>query len=62
MTDYAKDSDNEGQRNLTAVRTGLEAWASGTGSPFDLLTDDAIWESHRQLRCSRRLSDPRRVP
>lgn len=44
MTEHTTVSDSEGQRNLVAVRTGLEAWASGTGSPFDLLTDDATWE------------------
>jgi ketosteroid isomerase-like protein len=44
MPDLRTDSDNQGQRNLDAVRTGLEAWASGTGSPFDLLADDATWE------------------
>lgn len=34
----------QGQRNLDAVRAGLAAWAAGTGSPFDLLADDATWE------------------
>jgi ketosteroid isomerase-like protein len=45
MTDHDPEFDNEqGQRNLAAVRAGIEAWASGTGSPFDLLADDATWE------------------
>jgi len=30
-------------RNKALVRAGLEAWAAGTGSPYDLLADDAVW-------------------
>jgi ketosteroid isomerase-like protein len=30
--------------NLGVVRTGFEAWAAGTGSPYDALVDDATWE------------------
>ncbi len=37
-------NDEQRQRNLTAVRAGIEAWGSGTGSPFPLLADDATWE------------------
>jgi ketosteroid isomerase-like protein len=29
--------------NKEAVRQSFEAWAAGTGSPFDLLRDDAPW-------------------
>jgi ketosteroid isomerase-like protein len=31
------------RRNKAAVEAGFEAWASGTGSPYDLLADDARW-------------------
>ncbi|PDT18438.1 ketosteroid isomerase [Rhizobium sp. J15] len=31
------------RRNKTAVEAGFEAWAAGTGSPYDLLADDARW-------------------
>ncbi|WP_319435561.1 nuclear transport factor 2 family protein [Mycobacterium sp. RTGN5] len=45
MTDHDSEFDVEQrQRNLTAVRVGIEAWGSGTGSPFPLLADDATWE------------------
>jgi ketosteroid isomerase-like protein len=45
MSNHITGSDNDaGQRNLAAVRAGIEAWGAGTGSPFDLLADDAIWE------------------
>jgi len=30
-------------RNKELVRDRFEAWAQGTGSPFELLTDDANW-------------------
>ena len=30
-------------RNKALVRESFEAWRSGTGSPFDLLKDDAPW-------------------
>ena len=30
-------------RNKALVQAGLEAWAAGTGSPYDLLADDATW-------------------
>jgi len=30
-------------RNKTLVETGFAAWSAGTGSPFDLLADDATW-------------------
>jgi ketosteroid isomerase-like protein len=30
-------------RNKSLVRDRFEAWAQGTGSPFELLTDDAKW-------------------
>lgn len=30
-------------QNKTVVAKGFDAWAAGTGSPFDLLTEDARW-------------------
>lgn len=30
-------------RNKAAVRDRFEAWSAGTGSPFELLADDASW-------------------
>ncbi|TCL71067.1 nuclear transport factor 2 family protein [Rhizobium sp. BK251] len=31
------------RRNKTTVEAGFDAWAAGTGSPYDLLADDARW-------------------
>lgn len=31
------------RRNKAAVEAGFEAWAAGTGSPYDLLAEDARW-------------------
>ncbi|MBY5619806.1 nuclear transport factor 2 family protein [Rhizobium leguminosarum] len=31
------------RRNKAAVEAGFEAWATGTGSPYELLADDARW-------------------
>jgi ketosteroid isomerase-like protein len=36
--------DDVERRNLEIVRTGLDAWRDGTGSPYDALADDATWE------------------
>jgi uncharacterized protein len=30
-------------RNKALVQAGFDAWKTGTGSPFDLLADDASW-------------------
>jgi ketosteroid isomerase-like protein len=30
-------------RNRAIVEASMKAWSDGTGSPFDLLTDDATW-------------------
>ena len=30
-------------RNQATVESSLKAWAAGTGSPYDLLADDATW-------------------
>ena len=32
-----------GARNRAIVEASLRAWADGTGSPYDLLADDATW-------------------
>lgn len=34
---------NEEERNRAAVAAALQAWADGTGSPYDLLAPDAQW-------------------
>jgi uncharacterized protein len=33
----------EAAANKALVRDSFEAWANGTGGPFDLLADDAVW-------------------
>lgn len=38
----AQASENEG-RNKKIVRASFDAWQAGTGSPYDLLADDARW-------------------
>ncbi|MEL1266356.1 nuclear transport factor 2 family protein [Pseudoxanthomonas putridarboris] len=35
----AQDPD----RNTDIVRQAFDAWAAGTGGPYDLLADDAVW-------------------
>jgi uncharacterized protein len=35
--------NGETERNRAVVARGLQAWADGTGSPYDLLADDAHW-------------------
>ena len=36
--------DHEGeQANKDRVGAAFDAWAAGTGGPFDLLADDATW-------------------
>lgn len=39
----ARTPDSIEQRNKAAVAASFEAWRGGTGSPFDLLADDARW-------------------
>lgn len=34
---------DEAERNRALVMKGMQAWADGTGSPYDLLADDARW-------------------
>lgn len=38
------DHDPTEQRNFAAVRSAFDAWRDGTGGPWTLLDDDAIWE------------------
>lgn len=35
--------NSETEKNRTAVARGLQAWADGTGSPYDLLATDVRW-------------------
>jgi uncharacterized protein len=39
----AQASPETEARNKAAVRAGFDAWAAGTGSPYDLLAEDAQW-------------------
>lgn len=34
----------DGEKNKAVVQEKFDAWAAGTGGPFELLTDDAQWE------------------
>lgn len=34
---------SETERNRALVTGGMQAWAEGTGSPYDLLAEDASW-------------------
>ena len=36
-------SDDVQARNKSAVRASFDAWGAGTGSPFDLLAENATW-------------------
>lgn len=39
---HAQEAD-ESARNVEIVRGAFNAWAAGTGGPYDLLADDAAW-------------------
>jgi ketosteroid isomerase-like protein len=39
----AQSKEDTEARNMALVKAGFDAWASGTGSPYDLLADDASW-------------------
>jgi ketosteroid isomerase-like protein len=39
----AQSADEIEKSNKAAVAAGFDAWAAGTGSPYDLLADDASW-------------------
>lgn len=38
----AQNSAGE-ENNKTIVQRSFDAWAAGTGSPYDLLADDVVW-------------------
>ncbi|MFC3134760.1 nuclear transport factor 2 family protein [Microbaculum marinum] len=40
MAETAEDIET---RNVAAVEASFNAWADGTGSPYDLLAEDATW-------------------
>ena len=40
----AQPYDETESRNLATVQAGFDAWATGTGNPYDALADDATWE------------------
>lgn len=40
--------------NRTVVQASFDAWAAGTGSPFDLLAEDASWTIEGNSAASRR--------
>jgi uncharacterized protein len=42
-TANAQASEDVEARNRALIAQSFEAWASGTGSPYDLLADDASW-------------------
>ncbi|MGE2836759.1 nuclear transport factor 2 family protein [Mycobacterium sp. SMC-4] len=45
MTDMAVvQHDSASARNIATVTAGFDAWRAGTGSPYDALADDVIWE------------------
>ena len=37
------DATTTESRNKAIVEAGFKAWSNGTGSPYDLLADDAKW-------------------
>jgi len=39
----AETKDETETRNKAIVRAAFDAWAAGTGSPYDLLVDDVSW-------------------
>jgi ketosteroid isomerase-like protein len=38
-----KASAGEAEANRAAIAKAMDAWAAGTGGPYDLLADDAVW-------------------
>ena len=39
----AKASASEAETNRATIARAMDAWAAGTGGPYDLLADDAVW-------------------
>ncbi|OBA74921.1 ketosteroid isomerase [Mycolicibacterium elephantis] len=44
MTEKARVHDETEAHNLEVVRAGFDAWSNGSGSPYEVLADDAVWE------------------
>lgn len=42
-TAAAQSAELQEEHNRALVAKGFEAWANGTGSPYDLLAEDASW-------------------
>jgi uncharacterized protein len=40
----ATSYSEEERRNLASVQQGFDSWRDGTGSPYDVLAEDATWE------------------
>lgn len=38
-----KASASEADTNRATIDRAMDAWAAGTGGPYDLLADDAVW-------------------
>lgn len=38
-----KVSASEAEANRATIAKAMDAWAAGTGGPYDLLDDDAVW-------------------
>ncbi|MEX7472977.1 nuclear transport factor 2 family protein [Mycobacterium adipatum] len=43
-TASAHSYDSTESANLATVRSGFDAWANGTGSPYDALAENVRWE------------------
>ena len=48
-------------RNKAIVAAAFDAWRSGTGSPFDLLEDDATWTIVGHLQGGQEVPEPGRL-
>jgi uncharacterized protein len=49
----AQSEDSIESRNKAIVKASFEAWASGAGSPYDLLANDASWSIVGQSAASK---------
>ncbi|HEY0598259.1 nuclear transport factor 2 family protein [Sphingopyxis sp.] len=43
VTMATKAAANEADTNRATIAKAMDAWAAGTGGPYDLLADDAVW-------------------
>lgn len=43
MAVKASASPTEMDRNRSMIATAMDKWAAGTGGPYELLADDAVW-------------------